>query len=127
MKTNQSPRDIDEYIADFPTDVQAILQKIRATIQKAAPDAQETISYKIPAFTLGGPLVYFAAFRKHIGFYPPVTGGDRKFRIEKSAYEGPKGNLKFSLDKPIPFALIGKIVKLRAKENLANARCPSLS
>jgi uncharacterized protein YdhG (YjbR/CyaY superfamily) len=122
MKIQQLPGGIDEYIAGFPTDVQAILQKIRVTIRKAAPDAQETISYKIPAFTLNGQLVYFAAFKNHIGFYPPVAGGDKKFQNEKSLYEGPKGNLQFPLDQPIPYALIGKIVKLRVKENLDKAR-----
>ncbi len=121
MKIKHAPRDINEYIAAFPTDIQVILQKIRMTIRKAAPDAQETISYQIPAFTLNGQLVYFAAFRNHIGFYPPVTGGDQKFKQAKSVYEGPKGNLKFPLDKPIPYNLIGKMVKLRVKENLAHA------
>jgi uncharacterized protein YdhG (YjbR/CyaY superfamily) len=113
MKIQQSPG------------VQAILQKIRVTIRKAAPDAQETISYKIPAFTLNGQLVYFAAFKNHIGFYPPVSGGDQKFRNEKSLYEGPKGNLQFPLDQPIPYALIANIVKLRVKENLDKARAKS--
>lgn len=118
----KAPKDIDEYVAGFPNDVQEILQKIRLTIRKAAPDAQETISYQIPAFTLTGHLVYFAAFKNHIGFYPPVTGGDQKFKNEKSVYEGPKGNLKFPLDKPIPYPLISKVVKIRVKENLDRAR-----
>lgn len=116
-----APKDIDEYIAGFPNDVQGILEKIRMAIRKAAPDAEEIISYQIPAFTLKGQLIYFAAFKNHIGFYPPVTGGDEKFKIEKSVYEGPKGNLKFPLDKPIPYALISKIVKIRVKENLERA------
>ena len=110
------------YIGHFSAEVQAILQKIRATVRKAAPDAQETISYQIPAFTLNGQLVYFAAFKNHIGFYPPVMGGDQKFKKAKSAYEGPKGNLQFPLDKPIPYGLISKIVKLRVKQNLDKAR-----
>jgi uncharacterized protein YdhG (YjbR/CyaY superfamily) len=119
MRTKQkAPEDIDGYIAGFPNDVQEVLEKIRMTIRKAAPDAEETISYQIPAFTLNGHLVYCAAFKNHIGFYPPVTGGDEKCKNEKSIYEGPKGNLKFPLDKPIPYALISKIVKLRVKENL---------
>ena len=122
MRTKQkAPKDIDEYIAGFPNDVQEVLKKIRMMIRKAAPDTEETISYQIPAFTLKGHLVYFAAFKNHIGFYPPVTGGDEKFKNEKSVYEGPKGNLKFPLDKPIPYTLIGKIVKLRVKENLKSA------
>jgi uncharacterized protein YdhG (YjbR/CyaY superfamily) len=114
----KAPKDIDEYIASFPAGVQAILKKIRATIRRVAPDAAEKISYQIPAFTLNGDLVYFAAFKNHIGFYPPVSGGDVQFRKEKAAYEGPKGNLKFPLDQPIPYALIGKLVKLRIQENL---------
>jgi uncharacterized protein YdhG (YjbR/CyaY superfamily) len=101
--------------------VQVILAKIRTTIRKAAPRAEETISYRMPAFTLNGHLVYFAAFKNHIGMYPPVTGGDENFRKQKSAYEGPKGNLKFPLDRPIPYALIGKLVKIRVGENLRKA------
>ncbi|HTE14855.1 MAG TPA: DUF1801 domain-containing protein [Burkholderiales bacterium] len=121
MQTKQkAPRDIDAYIAGFPDDIQEILQKIRMTIRKAAPKAEETISYQIPAFKLQGPLVYFAAFKKHIGFYPPAKG-DKKFKDEISIYEGEKGNLRFPLDQPIPYVLIRKIVKLRTKENLERA------
>ena len=115
-------KNIDAYIAGFPDEVQEILKKIRMTIRKAAPKAQETISYQIPAFTLKGHLVYFAAFKNHIGFYPPVTGGDAKFKSDKAVYEGPNGNLRFPLDKPIPYALISKIVMFRLKENLARAQ-----
>ncbi len=114
-------KDIDGYIAKYPIEVQKILEQIRMTIRKAAPEAQEKIGYQMPAFALKGHLVYFAAFKNHIGFYPPVTGGDDKFKKEKSIYEGPKGNLRFPLDKPIPYTLIGKIVKFRVKENLARA------
>jgi len=114
-------KDIDGYIAKYPIKVQKILEQIRMTIRKAAPEAQEKIGYQIPAFALKGHLVYFAAFKNHIGFYPPVTGGDDKFKKEKSIYEGPKGNLRFPLDKPIPYTLISKIVKFRVKENLARA------
>jgi uncharacterized protein YdhG (YjbR/CyaY superfamily) len=109
---------IDEYIVAFQPEVQQILQKIRATIQKAAPEAGEKISYGIPTFTLNGNLVHFAAFKKHIGFYPP-SKGDAKLMDEISAYAGPKGNLRFPLDEPIPYALIRKIVKARVRENLA--------
>ena len=90
------------------------------TIRKAAPDAQEAISYRIPAFTLNGALVYFAAFKKHIGFYPPVKG-DARLEKAIAAYAGPKGNLQFPLDRPIPYDLIEKIVKLRMRQNLAQA------
>jgi uncharacterized protein YdhG (YjbR/CyaY superfamily) len=121
MKSDQSaPKNIDEYIAGFPPDVQKTLGKIRVAIRKAAPDAEETISYKMPAFVLKGNLVYFAAFKKHIGFYPRTTG-IAKFRKELSAYEGEKGSVKFPLDKPMPLGLISRIVKFRAKENRERA------
>ena len=115
-----APKDIDAYIAAFPPEVRAILEKIRLTISNAAPDAKETISYQIPAFTLGGVLVYFAAFKKHIGFYPPVRG-DARLEQAVSVYAGEKGNLRFPLDQPIPYRLIERIVKLRVKQNLAKA------
>lgn len=116
-----APENIDEYIAWFPPDVQVILERIRLTIRQAAPDAQEIISYKIPAFTLNGILVYFAAFKKHIGFYPPVRG-DAKLEKAISIYAGEKGNLRFPLDQAIPYGVIEKIVKLRVKQNLSKAR-----
>lgn len=122
MSANQSaPNNIDEYIAGFPLDVQAILQKIRATIRTAAPDAEETIKYQMPTFMLNGNLVYFAAFKNHIGFYPPVTR-NKQLRKQLSVYEGPKGSLKFPLDKPIPYDLIRKIVQFRVRENLERAK-----
>jgi uncharacterized protein YdhG (YjbR/CyaY superfamily) len=111
-------RNIDEYIASFSPDVQTVLERIRLTIREAAPDAQETISYSIPAFTLNGTLVYFAAFKKHIGFYPPVRG-DAKLEKSISPYAGEKGNLRFPFDQPIPYDLIQRIVKLRVKQNRA--------
>ena len=121
MRANQTaPKDIDEYIAGFPNDVQEILEKIRKTIRKAAPDAQETIKYQMPTFTLNGNLVHFAAFKKHIGFYP-VPRGIETFKDELSVYEGEKATARFPLDKPIPFDLISKIVKFRVKKNLEGA------
>ena len=121
MRTKQTvPKDIDEYIAGFPQDVQKILEKIRLTIRKAAPGAEETISYQMPTFVLKGNLVHFAAFKKHIGFYPTPTGTE-KFKDELSVYEGGKGSVRFPLAKPIPFGLISKIVKSRLKENLERA------
>jgi uncharacterized protein YdhG (YjbR/CyaY superfamily) len=119
--TQKPPKSIDEYIAAFPTDVREILQKIRTTIEKAAPGAQETIKYGMPTFTLEGNLVHFAAFKKHIGFFPPVKG-DEELKNKLLVYAGPKGNLKFPLDAPIPYALITKVVKLRVKENLKRVR-----
>ena len=121
MKTRRAvAQSIDEYIAGFPNEVQGILQRIRKTIKKAAPDAEETINYQIPTFTLKGNLVHFAAYAKHVGFYPTPTGIE-KFKNELSAYEGAKGSVKFPLDKAIPFDLITKIVRFRVKENLERA------
>jgi uncharacterized protein YdhG (YjbR/CyaY superfamily) len=122
LKTNPSaPKTMDEYIAGFPRDVQEILQKIRVTIQKAAPDAEETIKYRMPTFILNGNLVYFAAFKSHIGFYPIPTGIE-KFKKELSVYKQGRGSVQFPLDKPIPYDLISRIVKFRVKENLVGTK-----
>lgn len=123
MKAGGKPETIDEYIATFPPDIQAILQKIRATIAKAIPKAQEKISYRIPAFVLDGDIIYFAAFKKHIGIFPPVR--DAKLKKEVARYAGPKGNLQFPLTERIPYTLIGRIAKARAKENAARAAAKS--
>jgi uncharacterized protein YdhG (YjbR/CyaY superfamily) len=121
MSTKRNaPETIDEYISAFSPDVQAILQQVRQVVRSAAPDAQETISYQIPAFKLNGVLVYFAAFEKHIGFYPPVRG-DARLEKAVAPYAGEKGNLRFPLDQPIPFDLIGRITKLRVKQNSEKA------
>ena len=120
MKAGSTPSTIDEYVATFPPDIQEILQKIRATIAKAVPQASERISYRMPAFALDGDVIYFAAFKKHIGVYPPVR--DAKLRKEVARYAGPKGNLQFPLSERIPYALIGRIAKARAKENAARVR-----
>jgi uncharacterized protein YdhG (YjbR/CyaY superfamily) len=113
-----TPTTIAKYIAAYPPEVRAILQKIRTTISNAAPDAEETISYRIPAFKQNGILVYFAAFKHHIGFYPPVKG-DANLMKALAKYAGEKGNLQFPLDQPIPYALIKRIVTLRVKQNRA--------
>lgn len=121
MQTDTTtPKTIDEYIAGFPDEVREILEKIRMTIRNAAPEAQETIKYRMPTFTLKGNLVHFAAFKKHIGFYPVPTGIEQ-FKDELCVYEGGKGSVQFPLDKPIPYDLIGRIVQFRVKENLAKA------
>jgi uncharacterized protein YdhG (YjbR/CyaY superfamily) len=112
MPTQMIPRTVDEYIATFAPDIQAVLQRIRQTIKAAAPDAEETISYRMPAFKLNGMLIYFAAFKKHIGLYPPVRGDDSLMRAVKP-YAGPKGNLQFPFKKSIPYSLIRRIVKAR--------------
>lgn len=122
MSTQKKPpQDFDEYIAGFPAELRQILEKIRTTIKTAAPHAQETIKYGMPTFTLDGNLVHFAAFKKHIGLFPPVKG-DQKLKKQLSVYEGEKGSLKFPLDAPIPYALIAKVVKVRVKENLQRAK-----
>jgi len=121
MKNPPSPpRDIDEYIASCPPEVRSILEKIRSTIRAAAPDAHEKISYRMPTFVLRGVLIHFAAFKNHIGLYPPVKG-DAKLQAEVARYRGEKGNLKLPLDEPIPYALIARIVKSRVKEQEAKA------
>ncbi len=125
IMTNQStPSTIDEYIARYPKDVQEILEKIRSTIRSAAPQAKETIKYQMPTFTLNGNLVYFGAFKNHIGFYPPISSGSEEFRKEAAQYEGPKRSLIFPFDQPIPYHLIETIVKLRVKENQGNINSP---
>lgn len=111
---------IDEYIATFSPDVQRILEKIRRTIASAAPDAEETISYRMPTFKQNGVLVHFAAFKSHIGLYPPVRG-DGSLEKAVAPYAGEKGNLRFPLDQPIPYALIERIVRLKVKQNLAKS------
>jgi uncharacterized protein YdhG (YjbR/CyaY superfamily) len=120
MTARSTPKNIDEYIAGFSPEVQAILKKIRSTVRKAAPKATEKISYQMPAFTLDRDLIYFAAFKKHIGLYPPVRG-DQKLKKDAAPYAGEKGNLKFPLDEPIPYSLIGRIVKARVKEQRERA------
>lgn len=117
MKT-PPPKTIDEYIAGFPPEVQRIMEQVRATIRKAAPDATESISYRIPTFKLHGSyLVYFAGHTKHIGVYPaPVDAPALK--KELAPYATGKGTVQFAMDKPIPTDVITKIVKYRAKENL---------
>jgi uncharacterized protein YdhG (YjbR/CyaY superfamily) len=122
MATKSSaPTTIDDYIASFPGDVQAILQKVRATIRKAAPDAEEAVRYGVPTYILNGNLVHFGGFKNHIGFYP-APSGIAKFRKELAGYQGAKGSIRFPLDKPIPYALIGDIVKFRAGENMESAK-----
>jgi uncharacterized protein YdhG (YjbR/CyaY superfamily) len=109
---------IDDYVAAFSPEVRAILEKIRRTIGTAAPDAEEAISYRMPTFKQDGVLVHFAAFKNHIGLYPPIRG-DAGLEKAISPYAGEKGNLRFPLDRPIPYDLIERIVKLRVKQNLA--------
>lgn len=113
--------DIDEYIASFPKDVQKMLQQVRDMVRKAAPKAEETIKYDMPTFMYKGNLVYFAAFKSHIGFYSIPTG-NKDFEKEFSAYKTGKGSIQFPMDQPMPLKLITKIVKFRVKQNLNRSK-----
>ena len=114
------PKDANSYIASFPKDHKALLKKVQRTIRAAAPKATEVISYNIPAYRQNGMLVYFAGFKHHIGLYPPVRGNAA---LEKAAakYAGPKGNLQFRYDEPLPLSLITRIVRHNVKQDLARA------
>ncbi|MDQ7093533.1 DUF1801 domain-containing protein [Desulfosporosinus sp. PR] len=114
------PKSIDEYIGQFPPDIQEILEMLRKVIKEAAPDANEKISYQMPAFDLHGILVYFAACKNHIGFYPTASGIEA-FKQELMAYKSSKGAVQFPIKKPIPYGLISKIVEFRAAENMRKA------
>lgn len=116
-----TPKNIDEYIGRYPKDVQAKLRKIRATIRTAAPTATEAISYQIPTFKLGGNLIHFAAFPKHISLFP-TSSGVARFQKELAGYETSKGTIKFPLDRPIPYGLITRITRFRVKENSERAK-----
>lgn len=121
MDTNKARfNSVDEYIATFPDEIQAILQEIRETIKAAAPDATEKISYQMPTFALKGNLVHFAAFKNHIGFYPTPSGVEA-FKDELARYESAKGSIQFPLTEPMPLDLITRIVKMRVAENLQKA------
>ena len=121
MKTAQAlPKNIDQYIAGFPPDVQKILEQIRTAIKRAAPSAEEAIKYRLPTFVLNENLVHFGAFKNHIGFYPTPSGIE-EFKDELSAYEGAKGSVQFPLDQPMPLSLISRIVKFRVKETREKA------
>ncbi len=114
------PTNFEGYISASPAAVRAILREIRRVIGAAAPQAEEVISYRMPAFRQRGILVYFAAFKSHIGLFPPVRG-DAKLAKALAPYAGPKGNLKFPLDQPIPYTLIRRVVRLRVKQDSARA------
>ncbi len=116
MASEREYETIDEYIASFPKDVQVILEKFRQAIKDAAPEAEEAISYRMPAFKQNGILVWFAAFKNHIGFYPKISSIE-EFKDKLSAYQTSKGTIQFPINKPIPFDLIKEIVRFRVKEN----------
>jgi uncharacterized protein YdhG (YjbR/CyaY superfamily) len=116
MESKKEYKNIDEYIATFPEGVQTVLQKLRQAIRDSAPEAKEAISYQMPAFKLNGTLVWFAAFKNHIGFYP-TSSAIAAFKEKLSSYEVSKGTIRFPIDKPIPFELVKEIVKFRVKQN----------
>jgi uncharacterized protein YdhG (YjbR/CyaY superfamily) len=118
MPPRRKPSTIDEYIAGFDRETQTVLRAVRRAVRKAAPKAREVISYAMPALKQNGVLIYFAAFKNHIGFYPPIKGDER---LEKAAelYAGEKGNLRFPYGEPIPYALIAALTKLRARQDAA--------
>jgi uncharacterized protein YdhG (YjbR/CyaY superfamily) len=118
MESKRKIKTVDEYIASFPKNVQSILQELRQVIRETAPEAEEVISYNMPAFKQDGILVWYAAFKNHIGFFPKMAAIEA-FKKELSSYEVSKGTIRFPLDKPIPFDLVRKIVKYRVKENLS--------
>ena len=120
MAPRSAPESVDAYVSALRPDVQVILQRIRAIVHNVAPQARETISYGMPAFRLHGILLYFAAFKRHIGLYPPVSG-DAALERAVARYAGPKGNLRFPLDEPIPFELIERIARHRLEQDLAEA------
>jgi uncharacterized protein YdhG (YjbR/CyaY superfamily) len=116
-KTKKDAKTIDEYIATFPRNIQVILEEFRVAVREAAPESEEIISYKMPAFKQNGILVWFAAFKNHIGFFPKVSAIEA-FKEELSGYELSKGTIRFPLNSPIPFDLVKRIVEFRVKENL---------
>ncbi len=119
--TSTKFKTVDEYLSALPANTKAILKEVRKTIRQAAPQAEELISYNMPAFRLNGMLVYYAAWKDHVGFYP-VSSAIKAFQKELSDYKTSKGAIQFPIDRPIPFGLITKIVKFRVKENLEKAK-----
>ena len=121
MDATSKFKTVDEYLSTLLANTKGILKELRKTIKQAAPQAEELISYNMPAFKLHGMLVYYAAYKEHIGFYPAPSGIEA-FKKEVSGYEGAKGSIKFPMGKPLPLSLITKIVKFRVKENLEKQR-----
>jgi uncharacterized protein YdhG (YjbR/CyaY superfamily) len=120
MVSSSAHPDVDSYVAAAPARARAVLRKIRSIVRKVAPEADEIISYRIPAARRHGILIYYAAFKNHIGLFPPIKG-DAPLDKLLAPYKGPKGNLRFPLDEPIPYDLIARIVKLRRKQDASKA------
>lgn len=121
MEAKNVPTTVDEYISQFPDDVQHILTKLRTIVKEAAPQAEERIAYQMPGYHLNGPLVYFAAFKNHIGLYP-TSAALTPFEAELTPYKRSKGTIQFPLDKPMPYDLIARIVEYRVSENLEKGK-----
>lgn len=117
----ETPKNVDEYIASFPEEIQQLLEQVRATIKTAAPMAEEKISYAMPTFALNGNLIHYAAYKNHIGLYPAPQGIEA-FKEELSVYKGAKGSVQFPLDRPLPLDLIARITAYRVKQNLEKAK-----
>ena len=120
MRNAEAPDPVGAYIAAFPPKVRAILKKVRATVRKAAPDAVEVISYRMPALKQRGILIYYAGFAHHVGLYPPIRG-DAALLRRAAPYANEKGNLRFPYDEEIPYALIADLTRLRARQDAAKA------
>lgn len=120
---NPAPQTVDDYIGGFPPETRAILQAVRAAVLRAAPGATERISYRMPAVFLNGVVVYYAAFKNHLGVFPPVEDADVKAKV--APYAGPKGNLQFPYSSPIPYDLLAEVVKARLRANLSKAPEPA--
>lgn len=113
------PATVDEYIESFPPRIRAVLRAVRATVRRAAPHAEERISYRMPALFQNGAVVYFGAFKHHVGLFPPVV--DPALRARVAPYAGPKGNLQFPYSQPLPRALIAAVVRARVRSNASKA------
>ena len=120
-RMNTAIKTIDEYIAQFPKELQVLLEKMRTIIHKAAPKAEEAMAYGIPTFKMNGNLVHFGGYKNHIGFYPAPSGIEA-FKKELAKYEGSKGTIRFPLDKPLPATLITQVVKFRVAKNLGKVK-----
>jgi uncharacterized protein YdhG (YjbR/CyaY superfamily) len=119
--TNIKAKDVEEYIASFPKDVQKILKEVRETIKAAAPQAEESISYGIPGYKFDGPVAYFAGYKNHIGFYA-TPNGHEAFRDELTGYRQGKGSVQFPIGEPMPLKLISRVVKYNLKHNIEKAK-----
>lgn len=120
MSSDRDDPAVSAYMAAFAPEVRAVLERIRRTARAAAPAAEELLSYRVPALRQGGILIYYAAFKNHIGVFPPVSG-DPELEAELAPWAGPKGNLRFPLDRPIPYGLIARIVRLRVQQAATRA------